>query len=264
MRIYLREPEQPIAVPAPLVVVSHGTGGSGSAMDWLALPLASAGLRVACLDHHGNNFVDGYEPEGFAFGWERPLDVSFMLDILAGEQPLGPVGAAGFSFGGFTAAALAGARIDPVALAGVFAGTLPVPDIPEYPGVLAELRRKVPPGELAAAAERAGDDLSDPRIRAVFQVAPGWGPFVTAESLAAIRVPVEIRWGGADTIVPFADIEPYLTHIPEASGCSAGPAVRHEDYFEPDADPAIRDRAGAEAAAFFVRHLARDRASNAR
>lgn len=264
MRIYLREPAKPIAVPVPLVVVSHGTGGSGSAMDWLALPLARAGMRVACIDHHGNNFVDGYEPEGFTFGWERPRDVSFVLDILGGEQAMGPVGAAGFSFGGFTAAALAGARIDPVALAGVFAGTLPVPEIPEYPGVLAELRKKVPPAELMEAAERAGDDLSDPRIRAVFQVAPGWGPFVTAESLAAIRVPVEIRWGEADTIVPYADIEPYLMHIPGVSGRSAGPRVRHEDYFEPDADPAIRDRAGAEAAAFFVRHLAGGQPVNAR
>ncbi|MDX3225098.1 hypothetical protein [Streptomyces sp. ME19-01-6] len=62
-------------------------------MEWLVGPLTEAGFRVAAVDHHGNNFVDGYEAEGSCFIWERPRDISFALDALAGEQPLAEKGA---------------------------------------------------------------------------------------------------------------------------------------------------------------------------
>ncbi|MFD8672690.1 alpha/beta hydrolase family protein [Streptomyces seoulensis] len=258
VRLYLWEPSRSQAAPAPLVVVSHGTGGSGSNMEWLVRPLCQAGFRVVALDHHGNNYVDGYEPEGFLHVWERPRDVSFALEALAREQSLGPVGAAGFSLGAYTAAALAGARVEPQILWAVLTGTVPLPEIPEYPGALDALRTKHP---LDASSRRlldaAATDLSDPRVRAVFQVAPGLGGLVTPQSLATVRVPVGIRWGGADTVNPYeTDTKPYLEHIPTASGGSAGPDVRHDDFFAPEpADPTVRVRVGREAAAFFEQHL---------
>ncbi|MGW1755822.1 alpha/beta hydrolase family protein [Streptomyces mirabilis] len=258
VRLYLWEPCRPAAVPAPLVVVSHGTGGSGSDMEWLVRPLTEAGFRVASLDHHGNNFVDGYEPEGFLHVWERPRDVSFVLDVLAREQPLGPVGTAGFSLGGYTAVALAGARVDPQILWAVLTGAVPLPEIPEFPGALEALRKKYPQDESSRRAlDAAAADLSDPRVRAVFQVAPGVGGLVTPQSLATVQVPVDIRWGGADTVNPYeVDTRPYLEHIPTARGRSAGPDVRHDDFFAPEpADPAVRVRVGKEAAAFFLQHL---------
>ncbi|WP_199808249.1 alpha/beta hydrolase family protein [Streptomyces sp. NRRL S-1022] len=260
VRLYLWEPGRPQAAPAPLVVVSHGTGGSGSTMEWLVRPLHKAGFRVVALDHHGNNHVDGYEPEGFLHIWERPRDVSFALEALAREQPLGPVGVAGFSLGGYTAAALAGARVDPRILWAVLTGTVPLPEIPEFPGALEALRKKHPLDESSRRTlDAAAADLSDPRVRAVFLVAPGAGGLVTPESLAAVRVPVGIRWGGADTVNPYdVDTRPYLEHIPTASGVSAGPDVRHDDFFAPEpADPTARVRVGGEAAAFFRRHLGR-------
>ncbi|WP_406387753.1 alpha/beta hydrolase family protein [Streptomyces sp. NBC_00887] len=258
IRLYLWEPSPPPAAPAPLIVVSHGTGGSGSDMEWLVSPLREAGFRVAALDHHGNNFVDGYEPEGFLHVWERPRDVSFALDALAREQPLGQVGAAGFSLGAYTAAALAGARVDPQILWAVLTGAAPLPEVPEFPGVLEALRKKHPEAETAKRVlHGAGADLSDSRVRAVFQVAPGIGSLVTPESLATVRVPVEIRWAGADTIAPYEeDTRPYLEHIPTAGGRSVGPDVRHDDFFAPEpSDPAARVTVGREAAAFFLQHM---------
>ncbi|MFF3209040.1 alpha/beta hydrolase family protein [Streptomyces sp. NPDC002886] len=258
VRLYVWEPIRAGEAPAPLVVVSHGTGGSGSDMRWLVDPLHAAGFRVVALDHHGNDFVGGYEPEGFLHPWERPRDVSFALDALAKEQPLGPVGVAGFSIGGYTAAALAGARIDPGILLAVAKGEVPLPEIPEFPGVLEALRAKYPQDEVPEGTlAPAGDDLSDPRVRAVFLVSPGVGAMVTRESLEAVRVPVAIRWAGADTITPYeSDTRPYLDHIPTASGRSVGPAVRHDDFFAPEpADPTARVRAGEDAAAFFLERL---------
>ncbi|AJF66518.1 hypothetical protein SVTN_21190 [Streptomyces vietnamensis] len=228
-------------------------------MEWLVGPLHEAGFRVVALDHHGNNFIDGYEPEGFLHVWERPRDVSFVLDVLAGEQPIGPIGVAGFSLGGYTAVALAGVRVDPQVLWAVMTGAVPLPEIPEFPGALEALKKKYPLDEsLRHVLNGAGADFSDPRVRAVFQVAPGVGGLVTRESLATVQVPVGIRWGGADTVNPYEiDTRPYLDHIPGASGCSAGPDVRHEDFFMPEpARAGVRARVGREAATFFEQHLA--------
>ena len=226
-------------------------------MQWLVQPLVEAGFRVVALDHHGNNFVDGYEPEGFVFIWERPQDVRFALDVLADESPLGPVGAAGFSLGGYTVAALAGARIDREIVQALVAGYAPLPEIPEFPGVLDALRAKVAQNQLQAAIGRAAADFSDPRVRALFQVAPAVGGIATPESLRSIHLPVEIRWGGADTIAPFdVDTRPYVEHIPTAHGLTAGPDVRHEDFIEPEpANSAARERVGQDAVDFFRRHL---------
>jgi len=154
IRVY--EWATPGSEPTPWVLLSHGNGGSGRTMDWLARPLVAAGFRVAAVDHHGNNVVDGYQPEGFLFGWDRPRDLSVVLDDLATVEPLGPVGVAGFSFGGFTALALAGGRIDTDAVAAVLTGRADPPDIPEFPGVLAALMSRMSPAELRAEVERAG------------------------------------------------------------------------------------------------------------
>ena len=40
--------------PYPLVVLSHGTGGSALQLSWLAEHLASNGYIVAAVNHHGN------------------------------------------------------------------------------------------------------------------------------------------------------------------------------------------------------------------
>lgn len=42
--------------------------------------------------------------------WERPLDATFVLDELGEREEIGVTGAAGFSIGGYTAAALLGAQ----------------------------------------------------------------------------------------------------------------------------------------------------------
>ena len=257
IRVYEWEPQSAAAMPVPLIVVSHGTGGSGGDMNWLVEPLVAAGFRVVAVDHHGNNYVDGYEPEGFLFVWDRPKDLSFVLDVLADQQVCGRMGAAGFSVGGYTVGALAGARLDPQAVAAVLTGQARLPPIPEFPGVLAALRQKISEEVISEAVRTAGADMSDSRVRAAFQVAPGIGSLLTQQSLRTVPIPVEIRWGGADTIMTFQEnVKAYLEYIPACRGRSAGPKVRHEDFFEAEPDgPAMRSRVGQDAARFFLKHL---------
>jgi predicted dienelactone hydrolase len=106
----------------PLIVLSHGTGGSAAQLSWLAEALAQAGFVVASVNHHGNTATESEPaPGGFVLPWERALDLRALLDQLARDPQLGAhvdttrVGAAGFSLGGYTALALIGARLPPVA-----------------------------------------------------------------------------------------------------------------------------------------------------
>jgi predicted dienelactone hydrolase len=221
-------------------------------MGWLAEPLAAAGFRVVAVDHHGNDFVGGYHPAGFLFVWDRPRDLTVALDAIAAEAPIGPVGVVGFSAGGYTAAALVGARADREIVRLLLDGTIPVPPIPEFPDALEALRAAVPADEIDAAAAASGADLADPRVRAAFLVAPAVGALMTPESLAAVRVPVAVRWAGADDVNPYdTDVRAYVDLVPGVDARCVGPHVRHQDFIAPlVADATIRDRVARDAVSF--------------
>src|SRR5882762_1212090 len=55
----------------PLIVMSHGTGGSAIMMMWLGYYLASRGYIVAAVNHHGNTAAEAQRsPQGFLLYWE--------------------------------------------------------------------------------------------------------------------------------------------------------------------------------------------------
>lgn len=49
----------------PLLLLSHGTGGSADSLDWLGAALAAAGYVVAGANHPGNNVLELLTREGF-------------------------------------------------------------------------------------------------------------------------------------------------------------------------------------------------------
>ena len=55
------------------------------------------------------------------------------------------------------------------------------------------------------ALQHAGDSYRDPRIRAVFAIAPAVARAFTPASLQTIAIPVEIVAGAADPLAPPAD-----------------------------------------------------------
>ena len=87
--------------PAATVLLSHGTGGAGEDLDWLAAPLNEAGFLVASVDHHGNSYNDEYLVEGFTLVSERPTDISYLLDHVQDQHDVDErrIGSAGFSLG---------------------------------------------------------------------------------------------------------------------------------------------------------------------
>ena len=201
----------PSLEPFPLILLSHGSGGSARQLAWLGTALARAGFIAAAVDHPGNNAVSGYTLEGFTLWWERATDLSEVLDGLLADPELSPhidkdrIGAAGFSLGGYTVLELAGARTDVAALfdlchkdpANTVCHSPEMKDMPTPDKILESVRKTS--GESLA---RSADSFRDPRIRAVFAMAPGLGFTQTPDSLHQIRIPVDLVVGSADPIAP--------------------------------------------------------------
>jgi len=223
-------PDAPlIAAPAklPLILLSHGTGGSSAMMAWLGTALASHGYIAAAVNHPGNNSLEAYTAEGFSIWWERARDLSAVLDAMLADSMFGPridprrIGAAGFSLGGFTVIEIAGgigelSRYQDFCKASSADGMCADP--PEFPGLSAQVSAlaKTDPAMQAALREGANSHR-DPRIRAIFAMAPALGPAFAPDSLAKISIPVHIVAGSADSIVPLeTSAKFFAAHIPGA------------------------------------------------
>jgi len=266
----------------PLVLLSHGTGGNALQMAWLGTALARAGFIAVAVDHPGNNSASDapLTPEGMLLWWERATDLSNVLDGVLADEEFGPkidtrlIAAAGFSIGGYTVLELAGARTDIDAL---FQRCRTNDDsaachVPEMRGmgsnddILRAVRKTS--GESLA---RSGESFRDPRIRAVFAIAPAESFTQTAESLRQVRLPVEIVVGADDPIAPARDnadylranirgaretVLPHVTHYTFLDTCTAQGVDKLATYC---ADSVQRDAVHAEVAemavGFFYRAL---------
>ncbi|MFC4877104.1 alpha/beta hydrolase family protein [Microbulbifer halophilus] len=99
----------------PLVVISHGYGGSLLGHHDTATTLADAGFVVATLNHPGDFYGDDSGAHELSIFESRPRDVSrvisFMLESWQKREKLDPgaIGVMGFSRGGTTALILSGA-----------------------------------------------------------------------------------------------------------------------------------------------------------
>lgn len=201
----------PTPAKFPLILLSHGTGGSAMMMAWLGTQLAAHGYIAVAVNHPGNNALEPYTVQGFTLGWERAVDLSRVLDGMLADPEFGPridahrIGAAGFSFGGFTVIELAGGIGD--LSEAIHACDVPHPTAaictspPELPDLMPraiQLFRTDPAYRQALEASRRS--YRDPRIRAVFAIAP-LGSVFSAASLRQISIPVEIVAGAGDPIL---------------------------------------------------------------
>jgi predicted dienelactone hydrolase len=194
----------------PVVLLSHGTGGTAAALGWLGSRLAKAGFVAIGVDHHGNTASERYRPEGFLCWWERARDLTVLLDHhiaegkFAGRIDPDRAFAAGFSLGGYTVLSLLGAITD-MTLFLDWAHDKPWGNGPrEFP----DLGGQVSPLQETSAVFRASwnrqsSSSKDARIKAALLCAPA--PTVrglTEESLSEIVAPIAIAAVGADNEAP--------------------------------------------------------------
>ena len=95
----------------PLILLSHGSGGDYKNHQWLINTLVSNDYIVAAISHPFNSTQDNTD-KGIISVWDRPVDISLLLDHLLDDHDLSVlidknrIGAAGFSSGGYTVLAL--------------------------------------------------------------------------------------------------------------------------------------------------------------
>lgn len=203
------------AIPAPgehpLVVLSHGYGGSWRNLSWLGHALARQGYVVAAPDHPGTTTFDR-DPKRAAMLWERPHDLSRVIDALttrselAGEVDPQRIAAIGHSLGGWTVAALAGARFETARL---------VKDCEAN----ASPRACALSAELGLADPQLEHSMADHRIKAFVSLDLGLARGFSPQSLADIRIPALVIAAGTDIGDMPAKLESgfLAEHLPKAS-----------------------------------------------
>lgn len=208
----------------PLIVVSHGKGGSAIGHHDTASALADAGFVVAALSHPGDSFGDDSASQELAIFESRPHDISRLVSYMTEQWPhrnrlnADAVGAFGFSRGGYTVLALSGA----------------------VPNLQASAERFCSAWwsfAISLCRQLADDDAqlrpqTDPRIRAAVVVDPL--NLFDATAFGSVRIPVQL-WAselGGDA-VELPHIEAIKAALPQPPEYQVAQGAGHFAYLAP-------------------------------
>ena len=228
----------PIAGAKPLVVISHGHGGSDLGHHDLAEYLASHGFVVAMLEHPKDNFHDTSGVGTAAVLDGRPIQVkaaiSELLDDPRWKTLINPdqIGVAGFSAGGYAALMVVGAvpRFD------LYVGYCERhPQDPDC-GLLQKLQSEgtatAALATLQASVDRWGKP-NDPRVKAAFVMAPLSLVFDKA-GLSDLTRPVFLYYGQNDQVLlPQENVLHMAPLIKTLAGITMIPEAGHYVFLAP-------------------------------
>lgn len=177
----------------PLVIFSHGNGGSSWGYRDLAKLIVGAGYVVALVEHTGNCRSDNSKEKTLANLENRPrhisrvIDASFADPIIGRHLAAGRIAVIGHSMGGYTALAIAGGK--------PWAAPHETPDQKPCPV-------KIEP---------------DNRIRSIVLLTPATPWFNVPDGLTNARVPVLMFSGEKDTVTPATHAETVINGLPDRS-----------------------------------------------
>lgn len=179
----------------PLIVYSHGQPGSRMQAHYLLEHLASQGYVIAALDHTQSTYADVTQ-DSYATGLvNRPLDILFAASEIPKQFPgsdANNVGLIGYSYGGYSSLNAAGIGLDSANLAAYCKRSNN-----EGPCFLQSFFE---PLEQVRGAKVV---KADPRIKAVFVMAPYGIPWFSPQAFADMRVPLFVGGGSADTVATY-------------------------------------------------------------
>lgn len=268
LQVAKNAPIKPPPAPGtwPLIVMSHGTGGSSEPHHGLSSALVQAGFVVIEPLHRGDNWRDT-ERAGPESWKTRPREVSEAINAITQDAffkahvRADRVGVHGMSAGGVTGLAMAGGQWRLLSLVRHCAEQLDA-DVgfclngTAQDSAKQEKRRKqftqarmmkaVPDALLPKdmtqlhGGKAASDPRPDPRIAAVSLLVPV-GTIFTPDSLARIRIPVGITVGERDSVlVPRFHSGHVLAHCKSCKVLSSHPQAGHFDWFDPWPDEVAR------------------------
>jgi predicted dienelactone hydrolase len=212
----------------PLVVMSHGTGGSFLGHFDTAIALADAGFVVAALTHSGDNYADQSRSVDVM---DRPRQISRVIDHMLltwdGHATIDParIGMFGFSAGGFTTLASIGGIPD-------FSSVGPM--CRQYPGDFACQLIAKSGGTLAMPPTSATNRAADPRIKAAVVAAPALGFAFSQDGLKNVKMPVQLWRAENDAVLPHPRYaEAVRLALPQAPDYHVVPNAGHFDFLVP-------------------------------
>jgi predicted dienelactone hydrolase len=208
----------------PLILISHGHGGSYAGHADTAIALAEAGFVAAAVTHNGDSWQDASHATEI---WQRPRQLKVLADYMladwTGRDRIDPrrIGAFGFSAGGFTVLATAGAE----------------PDL----GKLVQHCRERPAFEDCRITSAEKLDVTrktawthDPRVRAVVSAAPAIGFSFGKAGLAGVHVPVQLWRAEDDPVLPHPFYaEAVRQDLPTPPEMHVVPHAGHYDFISP-------------------------------
>ncbi len=224
----------------PVVLFSHGFGGTARMMGWFGTALARAGYVVVAVDHPGNNGRDAMTIAGATIIWERPEDLRAALAAVRTDALIAPhldfnrLGVAGFSLGGFTVLVSAGAQVNMDRLAAFCQAHAddptcrPQKEAPEM--TLAKKLQAMAEPALSALRVHANDDHSIPGVKAVFVMAPAPVQGIEPASLKALKTPTAIVLGNVDVVAPPAPNGEVAAQLLPNAKLTTLPNVGHYDF----------------------------------
>lgn len=208
----------------PLIVISHGKGGSMIGHQDTANALANAGFVVAALSHPGDSFVDDATTGKLEVFNSRPRDMRRLISFMTNDWPhrkhlnVSAIGMFGFSRGGYTALNLIGAVPNAPAGAQRFCDGW-------WTNVISLCRQLKASGASIAA-------LPDARIRAAVVVDPL--NLFGAASFKTVHVPVQLwasEFGGDG--VQLAHVEAVKAQLPRMPEFHVARGAGHFAYLAP-------------------------------
>jgi len=202
----------PIPGAKPLVVISHGNGGSALGHHDLATYLAARGFVVATLNHPKDYFRDTSGVGHIEVLAGRAIQVKAVITMLLADPRWkalidpGRIGVGGFSAGGYTSLLVAGAK----------------PKFDRFIGFCERYPQDADvcghADEFKAAAAKQGlslqqvfddmqgqfgryGDTADPRVKAAFAMAP-LSLIFDETGFERVRIPVFLYYGENDQVLP--------------------------------------------------------------
>ncbi|OMH31719.1 alpha/beta fold hydrolase [Motiliproteus sp. MSK22-1] len=191
----------------PLILLLHGTSGNRNNLHWLATTLASQGAVVVAANHPGSTTGDA-SPETVIRMWDQPADIRFLIqDIIKSDIgrkiDQAKIAVIGFSLGGYTSMALAGAQLEferfpqfcrhnDIGACRYFSEVLIALDHDFY--------------------SKANQVQKDVRVTAAVAIAPGFTESMTEDSVAQLAAPVLMIAAEQDNQIPVISHARPLSH----------------------------------------------------